>query len=137
MKALILALIFGLLAGLFAVSALAQTCPEGFYFETCEGPQVGGSGPCVPGCYPDLSLPPTPPPPAESRQLCFPAGCAPVTYTWFRRFLIAESELPSGYPMMGFSGPCISGSCPEIQEQAYQNLFWNARQANRAARYQP
>jgi hypothetical protein len=129
-KLLILAGALLLSSPLFA----GDFCPDGFRYNDCEGPQVGGSGPCVPSCY-ETARPPTPPT-AEARELCFPAGCAPVRFTWLSKFVIAESSLPSGYPVMGFSGPCLTPTCPEIEEQAYQNLWWNSRQANRAARFQ-
>jgi hypothetical protein len=87
-----------------------------------------------PGCADGVYVGPVPPP-AESRQLCFPTGCAPVRFTWLSKFVIAESALPSGYPVMGWSGPCLSEQCPEIEDQAYQSLFWNARQSHRAARF--
>jgi hypothetical protein len=120
---------------LFSGAVAAQSCPEGFRYNDCEGPQFG-PGPCTPGCYEIPGYRPAPTPPvAEARQLCFPVGCAPVRFTWLSRFVIAESALPSGYPAMGWSGPCLSEQCPEIEEQAYQNLFWNARQAHRAARF--
>jgi hypothetical protein len=132
MKALLLAVLLFPLAAFTHGFGPPTSCPEGFYFESCDGPQVGGSGPCVPGCY---EIPGYVPPTGEVRQLCFPSGCAPVRFTWLSKFVIAESALPSGYPMMGWSGPCLSEQCPEIEDQAFQSLFWNARQANRAARF--
>jgi hypothetical protein len=130
MKALLFA------ALLFPLAAAASFCPDGFRYNDCTGPQFG-PGPCTPGCYEIFNYTPAPPPPpAASRQLCFPSGCAPVRFTWLAKFVIAESVLPSGYPVMGWSGPCLTPTCPEIEEQAYQNLWWNARQANRAARLQ-
>lgn len=125
---------------LFPFAVLASFCPEDYRYNDCSGPQFGGGG-CVPGCEPDFTyvgpapLPPLPPV-VEARQLCFPVGCAPVRFTWLSKFVIAESALPSGYPVMGWAGPCLSGQCPEIEEQAYQNLWWNSRMANRAARFQ-
>ena len=118
---------------LFPFAVAASFCPDGFRYNDCEGPQFG-PGPCTPGCYEIPGYTPVPPV-AEARELCFPSGCAPVRFTWFSRFVIAESSLPSGYPMIGWSGPCLTPKCPEIEEQAYQNLFWNARQAHRAARF--
>jgi hypothetical protein len=128
MKTLLLAVL------LFPLAAFAgESCPEGFYFESCDGPQVGGSGPCTPGCY---EIPGYVPPTGEVRQLCFPSGCAPVRFTWLGPFLIADSMLPSGYPVMGFTGPLLGGQGPNMPEQALLNLRWNAFQANRAARFQ-
>jgi hypothetical protein len=126
MKTLLLAVL------LFPLAAAASFCPDGFRYDDCNRTSIG-PGPCIPGCY---EIPDYAPPPAESRELCFPTGCAPVRFTWLSKFVIAESSLPSGYPVMGFSGPCLANTCPEIEEQAYQSLFWNARQANRAARFQ-
>jgi len=128
-----------LLLGLLSFSGFAhsRTCPAGFYYETCEGTQVG-PGPCVPGCKPILDyIPPIDPGPSSEAptELCFPAGCSVIQYIPFHRFIIAESKLPNGYPMIGFSGPCMKANCPEMALQAYYNLFWNARQANRANRY--
>jgi hypothetical protein len=119
---------------LFSGAVAAQSCPEGFRYNDCEGSQFG-PGPCTSGCYEIPGYTPAPPSGID-RQLCFPAGCAPVRFTWFSRFVIAESVLPSGYPMMGWSGPCLTPPCLEIEEQAFQSLFWNARQANRAARFE-
>jgi hypothetical protein len=86
------------------------------------------------GCQDEVYVGPVPPV-AEARQLCFPESCAPVRFTWFSKFVIAESALPSGYPVLGWSGPCLTPPCSEIEEQAYQNLWSNARQAHRAARF--
>jgi hypothetical protein len=123
---------FLLLVLLFPIAAFAGFCPEGFRYNDCEGPQTHF---CAPGCYEIPGYTPAPPPPAEARQLCFPSGCAPVRFTWLSRFVIAESVLPSGYPVMGWAGPCLSGQCPEIEEQAERDLWLNARKANRAARF--
>ena len=129
---------FLLIALFFPFAAAASFCPEGFRYNDCSGPVFGPAPICIPGCEPDfVYVGPVPPPPvAEARELCFPSGCAPVRFTWLSKFVIAESSLPSGYPVLGWSGPCLNPPCGEIHEQAYQSLFWNARQANRAARFQ-
>jgi len=126
---------FLLLVLLFPIAAFAGFCPEGFRYNDCEGPQFG-PGPCTPGCYEIPGYTWEPVPAEQVYFLTFPTGRAPVRFTTLGQFVIAESALPSGYPVMGFSGPCLHPPCPEIREQAYQSLFWNARQANRAARFQ-
>lgn len=75
--------------------------------------------------------------PAESAgpaELCFPTGCRPVVYTTLAGFVIAESALPNGYSILGWSGPCLDATCPEQAIQAYEDLWINARRAARAQR---
>ena len=116
MKAKLLVLGMAMMA---AQTALGE-CVNGVW----EGPWFG------PSPEPPICIGPTPTP--ASSELCFPAGCSPVTYEWSDTFRLAKSTLPNGYAMMGWSGPCVSGDCPEIDQQAFESLFWNARQANRA-----
>ena len=118
---------------LFPFVALANFCPEGFRYNDCEGPQTHF---CTPGCEPIPGYTPDPVPAEQVYFLTFPDGRAPVRFTTLGPFVIAESVLPSGYPVMGFSGPCLTPPCGEIREQAFQSLWLNARQANRAARFQ-
>jgi len=105
------------------------SCPTGQYYEDCDGPQAG-PGPCVVGCRPVGGF--VPPPAVGVEQLCFPAGCRNVVFTWVNRFLVAESTLPCGYPVMAFAGPCLTPPCPVLKEVAMDGLKWNAKQANRA-----
>lgn len=113
-------LVFGL--AMMAAQLASGECVNGVW----EGPWAGPS-PEPPSCQ---ALTPAP------DTLCFPAGCSPVAYEWSDTFRLAKSALPNGYPTMGWSGPCVSGDCPEIDQQAFESLFWNARQANRAQRFE-
>jgi len=110
----------------FSIAAIAE-CVNGAW----EGPWTGPA-PEPPACD-GAMVDPTP----ASSELCFPSGCSPVVYEWSDTFRLAKSTLPNGYPMMGWSGPCVSGDCPEIDQQAFGSLFWNARQAHRAERFEP
>lgn len=98
---------------------------------------------CVDGVWGGPWAGPSPTPPtcvgeAAPVELCFLAGCSPVSYTQDGSFVWADSTLPNGYPVRGFSGPCLEGeACTEAKTQAFAQLFWNARQANRAQRYEP
>jgi hypothetical protein len=67
-------------------------------------------------------------------QLCF-ATCQPVTFTNHGQFLLATSQLPNGYPVIGWSGPCF-GDCPDLKNQAFADLELNAKRVNRAQRYE-
>ncbi len=114
-------------AAIFTNVAMSE-CVNGVW----DGPWVGPSV-TPPSCETSVE-------PAEYSELCFPDGCMPVTYSWFGKlgnYRSAEAILPSGYSMLGWSGPCFSGDCPEIDRQAFYSLFWNARQANRAGRFEP
>ena len=119
---------------LFSVSAFAQSCPEGQIFNSCDGPQFG-PGPCTPGCY-GVAIPPQGvPDPVGTNELCLPQGCQSVSYVWVGDLVIAESRLPNGYSVMGWSGPCLAasrGECPDILNQAFSDLEMNAKRANRA-----
>lgn len=61
--------------------------------------------------------------------------CTPVTYAWFGQFIIAETVLPNGYPIIGWSGPCFDGICPDAPNQAAADLRMNALRVNRAQRF--
>lgn len=76
-----------------------------------------------------------PEPIAGPSLLCLPEGCHPVNYTEINGFTVAESTLPNGWPVLGWSGPCTTGSCPDIRNQAFSDLEMNAKRANRAQRW--
>ena len=126
----VLLAVFLVFAGVSTVSAQAPV------WEDCSGPQFGGGG-CIPGwVYPVA-------PPVDSATsvapdvLCIGQDCAPVSYRIDGHFVIAESALPNGYPVMGFAGPffgSVEGS-PGIWENAFQRLVVEARTANRAQRF--
>jgi hypothetical protein len=82
------------------------------------------------GCNPDYA-----PPASGPTLLCLPEGCNVVSYSEINHFTVAESVLPNGYPVMGWSGPCLSGDCPDIRNQAFADLELNAKRANRAQRF--
>ena len=90
-----------------------------------------GPGPCFsPACGPELPIQPTGP-----AELCLPEGCNTVGYGWYGDMAVAASQLPNGYPIMGWSGPCLSADrsqCPNIFVQAWTDLQLNALRANRA-----
>ena len=72
--------------------------------------------------------------PVANSQLCLPEGCNPVNYSRLNGFALAESILPSGYPVIGWSGPCFD-ECPDLLNQAFADLELNAKLANRAQRF--
>lgn len=115
-------------------SAIAGECVDGQWVGTYAGP---GSTP--PDCTQEV-IPPDSgfTTPVSGNALCFPDGCSAIAFTWVGLFRVAQSTLPNGYPVLGFSGPCLNyNGCDEIDVQAESSLFWNARQAHRAQRYQP
>lgn len=69
-------------------------------------------------------------------ELCLPNGCVAVTYTALDSFIIASAKLPNGYPVIGWSGPCLDEDCPDLAKQAFADLELNAKRANRAQRYE-
>ncbi len=90
--------------------------------EACFGP-----GPCTPA-----------PEPTGPAELCLTTLCQPVAYAWNGDFAIATSALPNGYQVFGFSGPCpslVRSECPDILNQAFLSLKFNALQANRAQNF--
>lgn len=93
--------------------------PESVVTEPCFGPG---------GCVPD-------PDPMGPVFLCLPTGCNVVTYRSVDNFVIAVSQLPNGYPVIGWSGACLDTDCPDIYNQAFADLELNAKRANRAQRY--
>ena len=72
--------------------------------------------------------------PTGPAELCLPEGCNPVIYSRLNGFALAESILPSGYPVIGWSGPCFD-ECPDLLNQAFTDLELNAKRANRAMRF--
>lgn len=112
-----------LLAVVFSSMAFAQeTSGPNYRYEPCFGP--GGCGAVVPD-----------PEPTGPVFLCIPAGCNVVTYRNVDGFVIAVSQLPNGYPVIGWSGACDMPVCPDIYNQAFADLELNAKRANRAQRY--
>jgi hypothetical protein len=73
--------------------------------------------------------------PGGYEELCFEERCAPIRFTFLgtpeaRYFILADSQLPSGWPVMGFAGPCRWGDydCQyEAKKLAADNLRRNAR----------
>jgi hypothetical protein len=128
---LLLAGILGALGALPIVSH-AQSCAPGQVYDDCSGPQFGPGG-CIPGCRgvptPDVGGPFGP------SELCIKEACSPVTYFWVGSKAVAESKLPNGYEVLGWSGPCLNddrSQCPDILNQAFADLRTNALRANRA-----
>jgi hypothetical protein len=129
-----------LLAGLFsALCALplgshAQSCPDGFFYNSC------GFGPnpsCIPGC---VALPEPPVELSGPPVLCIREVCVPVVYSWVGSKAVAESTLPNGYEVLGWSGPCFHADrtqCPFIFGQAFSDLQINAARADRAQLFNP
>ena len=127
MKKLLLGLLFA------PVLAFVQTCPIGQTWEDCSGPQFG-PGPCTPGCRGEVVVPPSKGPFGPS-ELCITETCKPVTYFWVGAKAVAESRLPNGYEVLGWAGPCLNedrSQCPDILNQAFNDLLDNALRANRA-----
>jgi hypothetical protein len=112
-----------------SASAYSQSCPTGQVYDDCNHTSVG-PGPCVPGCVAQEIAEPTGP-----AELCIRDECRPVTYSWFGTLVVAESQLANGYAVMGWSGPCLAasrGECPDIWNQAFQDLQINALRSHRA-----
>jgi hypothetical protein len=121
----------------FAPLAYSQPAPD-CTWNDCSGTQVG-PGPCTHGWVCPLIPPPSAPPIARPLELCLgAAGCVPVSYRLDGAFVIAESALPNGYPVMGFAGPFFGSveESPGIWENAFQRLVVEARAANRAQRFE-
>lgn len=71
-------------------------------------------------------------------DMCFPDGCRPINYTVQGAFVIAQSELPNGFQVLGYAGPCHTGNvidCPAIYQQAAERMRVDAEQQNRAQGY--
>jgi len=127
--------------GLLFAPALtfAQTCPPGQTWDDCSGPQFGPGG-CVPGCWTPAVPPTITGGPFGPSELCIKDVCKPVTYFWVGAKVVAESWLPNGYEVMGWSGPCLNedrAQCPDILNQAFNDLRTNALRANRAQAFHP
>lgn len=82
------------------------------------------------GCQPELSYGPS--------KICIDTVCVPVEYYVWDRFVIAKAVLPAtGYPQLGWSGPCFDANvlqCPGAWGQAAQDLEINLLRINRALR---
>lgn len=138
MKALLIA---GLLVSSVALGQSDLPPYSGCYWNDCEGPQAGPA-PCVPGWV--CPLPPPPPTgvevvPVGPNQLCLgTSGCFPVSYRVDGGFVLAESVLPNGYRVLGWSGPCAGmiSSCPDIGKQAHADLRMNALRIYRGLRFE-
>ena len=61
--------------------------------------------------------------------------CTPVAYSWVGTIAVAETTLPNGYQVVGWSGPCINDQCPDILNQAHADLRMNTLRITRAQRY--
>jgi len=102
-----------LVSALLVSMAANANCNQGF-----------GPGGCVPESPALLG-------PAE---LCI-IDCKPVQYTQFGLFALATSTLANGYTVLGWAGPCQLDNlslCPDIYNQAFQDLYITAQRANRA-----
>lgn len=102
-----------LVSALLVSMAANANCNQGF-----------GPGGCVPESPALLG-------PAE---LCI-IDCKPVIYTQFGLFALATSSLGNGYSVLGWAGPCQLDNlslCPDIYNQAFQDLYITAQRANRA-----
>jgi len=113
---------------LTASLSFAATCPDGQIWQSCSGTSAG-PGPCIPGCIGDSA------PVAGPAELCLPDGCQPVQYSWMGDIVVAESMLMNGYSVLGWAGPCVHEDrllCPNIFEQAFQDLTINALRSTRA-----
>ena len=135
---------FSSLAFVFALgcgTAIAEESPEpGCEWEDCQGTSVGPA-PCVPRWICPVSPPATPETPVGPSVMCLgPAGCFPVTYKEIDGgFVIAESVIPAGYPVIGWAGPCFferGETCPDLGNQAFSDLRMNALRIHRGLRYE-
>lgn len=109
--------------------SFAANCPDGQIWQSCSGTSPG-PGPCIPGCIAN----PNPPIPGPA-ELCLPDGCQPIQYSWTGDIVVAESQLVNGYAVLGWAGPCVHADhalCPNIYEQAFQDLQINALRTTRA-----
>lgn len=106
-------------------------CPDGQVYDACTGTSAG-PGPCIPGC---IAAPIGPIGPA---QLCIANVCAPVVYGWEGDIATAQSTAPSGYQVIGWSGPCgysNRSQCPDIFNQAFEDMRMNALKVHRAQNF--
>ena len=67
-----------------------------------------------------------------TERFCFAGVCNNVVGEWFGDFYVVSSQLPTGFGVIGWGGPCPSLNCPDIANQALRNLESNADQINRA-----
>ncbi len=84
--------------------------------------------PCFsPGCGPIAD-------PTGPAELCLPSGCTSVNYQWVGDIATSNSILSNGYQVIGWAGPCKSvdrTQCPNILNQAFDDLTTNALRVNR------
>lgn len=109
---------------LLTTALLALLFSSAAFADPCFGPG---------GCDPTEPTGPNGP-----AQLCIASVCAPVVYSWTGNIAVAESTAPSGYQVIGWSGPCgytDRTQCPDIFNQAFADLRTNALRAHRAQRY--
>ncbi len=76
--------------------------------------------------------------PVGAPELCIADSCTPVAYSWLGDLAIAFSILSNGYQVVGWSGPCKSvdrSQCPDIFNQAFDDLTMNAKRVSRAINF--
>lgn len=113
----------------WSIISYSASCPVGQTWNDCSGPQFG-PGSCVPGCV-GVELVPR----EGQAFLCLLGSCTPVEYQLNNGFAFAFSQLPNGYRVVGWSGPCAD-VCPDLLNQAFSDLELNAKRAYRAQRYE-
>lgn len=113
--------IFLISALLLSFTAFAECIPSGF------------------GPNPNSCIDPAPQVPLDRpTDMCFPDGCRPIVYAESGRFVVAKSELPNGFEVLGYAGPCHVADlmqCPAIYRQAAERMRVDAEQQNRAQGY--
>lgn len=65
-------------------------------------------------------------------RFCFAGICNNVEGQWFSEFYVVRSVPVTGFPVMGWGGPCATGNFPDIANQALRDLAANADKINRA-----
>lgn len=117
-----------------ATSAVfAGECVDGQWAGTYPGPS-----PNPPDCPNTPVNPPLPEEPTGPVRLCIDGWCESVIYEWYKDFALATWTNPTGYPIMGWAGPCLeaqTSSCPDIFNQAFLDLRLNALRVHRGIRY--
>lgn len=119
--------VFAVTALIVCSLAFGESCPTGQVYDDCNRTMTGM---CTPGCVPAESPDVTGP-----DALCVSAYCHSVAYQWAGDFALAQSALGNGYAVIGIAGPCFAEDrslCPDIFNQAFNDLRLKALQANRA-----